>query len=59
MIKKRTFVKAVTWEGSGVLVLVCLGLPTDLSVIYVIIRMLMYVAHEQLWKSRWMGRLFR
>jgi uncharacterized membrane protein len=57
-IKKRTICKAITWELSGLVVLMALswlftgnlGLSSWLSVSFVLIRVVMYILHESLWK---------
>jgi len=57
---KRTFVKGLTWEGSGVVTLFLVayfGISPDVwaaslfSIGYTVLRVCMYYIHERLWKK--------
>jgi len=50
----RSFIKGVTWETSGLVVLYLLTKSIKVSLSYLIIRVALYWLHERLWKkARW------
>jgi len=62
---KRTFVKGLTWEGSGLITLFLItyfGIMPDVltasifTVIYTALRVGMYYAHERFWKKTSWGK---
>lgn len=64
---KRTFVKGLTWEGSGLIALFLASitvLPDALTasiftVTYTAIRVGMYYIHERIWKRTSWGKSFK
>lgn len=65
---KRTFVKGLTWEGSGLITLflvMYLGVVPDVltasvfTIAYTTIRVLMYYIHERVWKKTAWGKKFK
>lgn len=63
-LRKRTLLKAVTWEASGLVVLMAISwiisgnfaMSSTLSLIYIPLRIFMYYAHERLWKRIGWGK---
>lgn len=62
---KRTFVKGLTWEGSGLVTLfliMYLGIVPDAltasawTVAYTVVRVGMYYLHERIWKRTSWGK---
>jgi len=59
MFYKRTFVKGITWEVSGIIALTIInyvifervGMSITVSLGYGILRIGMYYLHERLWKK--------
>ena len=52
--KTRSFTKALTWELSGLLVLLAMTRNITISTSYTLIRIIMFYTHERLWKLiRW------
>ena len=61
---KRTFVKGLTWEGSGLITLFCISYfitheaitASIFSIGYTALRVLMFYLHERLWKKTTWGK---
>jgi len=54
---KRSITKGITWELLGLIVLYFLTKSFKVSIIYVIIRIIMFPLHEILWKKTSWGKI--